>query len=253
MRRDRLILSPTKINTFLECPIKYRYVYVERIGRYYQRPKSFYSFGASLHAAIQGFHERGGPATQTPADLASHLEKSWISAGYKSPDEEQQHREQAHQMARDYFESAARRESRPILVEKPLYHNMGTFTLMGRIDRIDEWPSGELEIIDYKSGRLSVAAEDILDDLAMGVYQILTRGCYPDRQVLSTIHCLRTGVQATVEFPAEAIQETMEATHAVAEDILSRSWDERPEPPWKDACESCDFAELCRKLTARTA
>jgi len=251
MRRNRLILSPTKIRIYLECPLKYRFVYVERVGRYYQRPKSFYSFGASLHTAIQCFHERGGAATQTPGDLVEHLDRRWISAGYESPDDELRYREEARQLARDYFDAAAKREAKPILVEKPLYRDMESFTLMGRIDRIDEWPSGELEIIDYKSGRTDVTPADILDDLAMGIYQILTRHRFPGRQILSTIHCLRTGVQATVEFPDGYVEEVICSTQAIAESIFSRSWDEPPKPNWEEKCEACDFAELCEKSLRR--
>ena len=248
MRQGKLILSPTKIKTFLECRLKYRCVYVERIGRLYQRPKSFFSFGASLHGAIRDFHELGGPATQTTDDLLAHLERKWVSAGYESPAEEHRHREAAGQAVRGYFEAAAERQARPILVERPLYCDMNTFTLMGRIDRIDEWPGGELEIIDYKSMREMVTPEEVRDDLAMGVYQILTRRHFPGRHVLSTIHCLRTGAQATTEFSARDIEEVADGTRAVADDILSRSWDGPAEPEWGLRCEGCDFAPLCRSL-----
>ena len=225
----------------------YRFIYVDRIGRFYRKAKPYFSLGASLHSAIQDFHEKGGAETQTPADLEKQLEKTWISAGYSSPEEEKKQLETARKSLEIYFKSAAERKSRPLFTERMMSCDMQEFKLIGRIDRIDEWPTGELEIIDYKSGRFSVTAEQILDDLAMGIYQIITRSRYPDRRVLSTIHCLRTGFEATVEFPEDALKRIVEITKAAAADILSTSWTGDPEVEWKDHCEYCDFANLCRR------
>ena len=52
-------LSPTKISTFLECAVKYRYVYIDKIGRFYLRSRAGYSFGSTLHHVLQQFHEQG--------------------------------------------------------------------------------------------------------------------------------------------------------------------------------------------------
>ena len=52
-------LSPTKIRTYLECAVKYRYVYVDKIGRFYLRARSYYSFGSTLHHVLQDFPRAG--------------------------------------------------------------------------------------------------------------------------------------------------------------------------------------------------
>ncbi|MFY8051724.1 MAG: PD-(D/E)XK nuclease family protein, partial [Armatimonadaceae bacterium] len=45
-------LSPTKIRTFRDCPAKYRWEYIEKLGRFYRRPKPYYSFGTSIHSTL---------------------------------------------------------------------------------------------------------------------------------------------------------------------------------------------------------
>ncbi len=246
-RERKLILSPTKIKTFFECKTLYRFIYVDRIGRFYKKPKPYFSLGASLHAAIQDFHDKGGAETQTSEDLEKHLEQAWISAGYSTPDEEKRHWEAAEKSLKNYFKSAAARKSRTIFTERTMSCDMGDFKLKGRIDRIDEWPTGELEIIDYKSGRFYVTAEQIFNDLAMGIYQIITRSRFPDRRVLSTIHCLRTGQEATVDFSDEQIIQTVDIAKDAALAIMSTSWTGEPRPEWRDGCEYCDFSDVCRR------
>jgi len=49
---------------------------------------------------------------------------------------------------------------------------MGPFKLSGRVDRIDRHADGALEIIDYKSGRHEVTAEDVRDSLAMTILPV---------------------------------------------------------------------------------
>ena len=72
------------------------------------------------------------------------------------------------------------------------------------MDRIDEHLSdGALEIVDYKSGRLSVSEEDVKNALAMSVYQFLTKRLWPDRRVFATIHALRGGVMASASYSDE--------------------------------------------------
>ena len=60
-------LSPTRIGTYLECAVKYRYIYQDKIGRFYTKARAGFSFGSTLHNVLQDFHEQG--ATHTPGSI----------------------------------------------------------------------------------------------------------------------------------------------------------------------------------------
>lgn len=171
-------ISPTKIRIFLTCPLMYKLTYVTKVGRFYYAPNVGDSFGGSLHRAIHDFHSAGGHETHTPEQLAERLHSTWTSIGYSSQQEEKEHLELGVRLLQEYYANS-QTGATTIFTEKQLKEDMGEFYLVGRIDRLDEHPDGKLEIIDYKSGRMSVSEQEVADDLAMSIYQLLVKRKYP--------------------------------------------------------------------------
>src|SRR5689334_21595027 len=50
-------LSPTRISTYLDCAVKYKYIYQDKIGRFYLKARAGFSLGSTLHHVLQQFHE----------------------------------------------------------------------------------------------------------------------------------------------------------------------------------------------------
>lgn len=247
------ILSPTKIATYLECAMKYRYIYIDRIGRFYQRSRGYYSFGATLHRVLQSFHEEGGVASA--AEMLERYEGGFISAGYESPEQEREYREAGAEIVEAYHAATTElveREVETLLVEKSIRTDMGAFILSGRVDRVDRHPDGSLEIVDYKSGRMDTSEEEVAADLAMNLYQLILRRSHPGTRVFATIHCLRSGSQASAELSDSDAGHFEADIRALGEEILSRDW-EYVEPKRIEACEDCDFISRCERFWKRQA
>ena len=181
--KNKETLSPSKISTYLACPTKYKWTYIDKRGRWYLRSKSYYSFGTSLHSVLQRFHDDGDKGVTTTSEAIAALEESWIQAGYASQDEMMQALSEGKRIVENYIDNyvSAPVTSKTMFVEKLLKFDVGEFVLIGRIDRLDEREDGSLDIVDYKSGRSSVSSEDIATDLAMGCYQLLFRHHYPGK------------------------------------------------------------------------
>lgn len=240
-------LSPTRISLYLECALKYRYIYIDKIGRFYTRARPYYSLGSTLHQVLEGFHAEGGHASAE--EMAMDFEKRWISAGYETIEQEAEYRLAGSEMVALYHRAAAVRSAEGIstlLTERTLRMDFGEFTLMGRIDRVDRWPDGSLEIVDYKSGRMETSTEEIAGDLAMSIYQLLVRHQYPGSKVKATIYCLRTGSQASSELNGAQVDEFIHDLRNLGQDILQRDY-ESLSPERIPACETCDFLRLCKK------
>ena len=242
-------LSPTKLATFLACPLKYRWTFVDDRGRWYLKAKSYYSFGSTLHKVLERFHDGGDAGVSTTDEAIVAYEEGWIEAGYSSAEEMHEAFGEGKEILERYVGQALMRPSDAtvLAVEKQLRMPFGEeFDLIGRIDRIDEYPDGSLEIVDYKSGRSEVTTEDVASDLAMGIYQLLVRDRFPGRPVAATIVALRTGRFATHSLADDQASELIQDLWELGRIVLATNWEDK-QPVFKSVCPRCDFFELCRR------
>ncbi len=238
-------LSPTRIGTYLECAVKYRYVYIDKIGRFYLRSHAGYSFGSTLHRVLQEFHEAG--ARHSVEEMAAEMERRWIPAGYESEAQEQEHREAGRIIVAAYHEAHKERSEKQvetIATEKTISCDMGRFTLTGRVDRIDRHPDGGLEIVDYKSGRRETSPDEVLNNLAMSCYQLILSKMYPGTAVMATIYSLRSGSQTTVSLQGDALTRFEQDIITLGNEILDTKY-AGLEPAPVPACPDCDFLPRC--------
>lgn len=241
-------LSPSKITTYLACPSKFRWTYVDDRGKWYLRSKSYYSFGSSLHSVLQRFHDQGDQGVTTTAQAVAALEESWIQAGYSSQDEMMQAMSEGKAIVEKYVETIAAMPvtAKTLFVEKQIRADLGPFVLLGRLDRVDEHEDGTIEVVDYKSGRGTVNPEEVATDLAMGCYQLLLREHFPDRPVTASIIALRTGDKATAGFTNEEAEQFKRDLIVLGSEILERDY-EGLVPVGKPLCFDCDFQPMCKR------
>lgn len=241
-------LSPTKISTYLACPVKFRWTYVDSRGKWYLRAKSYYSFGNTLHQVLEKFHADGALGVRTTEEVMALYDESWIDAGFGSAEEMAEAYGEGKVILERHIEEEKRRPltARTLFVERQLRMDMGEFLLIGRVDRVDEREDGTLEVIDYKSGRESVDEDDVRFDLAMSCYQLLLRHRYPGRQVIGTIIALRSGASATASLSDEEAAELASDIQRLGARILSDEFHDFV-PSHKELCRNCDFLPLCRR------
>ncbi len=238
--------SPTRIGAYLECAVRYRFIYLDKIGKFYLHSSPELSFGSSLHQALQQFHAAG--AIATPDELRESLNTSWIRAGYESEQQDRDHLALATQIVETYHSDYNRTKAgvvETIATEKTISCDMGVFKLSGRVDRIDRYQDGSLEVIDYKSGRTEVSPEDIRDSLAMSCYQLILNDLYPETVVRGTIYCLRTGESSSYSMSPEELKSFRQTVVDTVELVLSAEWS-TIYPIEKEICKECEFASRCR-------
>lgn len=241
-------LSPSKITTYLACPDKYKWTYIDDRGKWYLRSKSYFSFGTSLHNILLRFHDQGDTGVTTTHEAVAALEESWIDAGYASHDEMMQALSEGKAIIETYVENfrAQPVTSQTVYIEKRLRLDCGEFDLIGQVDKVDEHEGGAMEIIDYKSGRATVTPQDIELDLAMNCYALLVQERHPNDSIMGTIIALKSGDRATYEFDKEALSQFRVDLLALGSEILHRDF-ESIVPVKKELCEACDFLQLCVK------
>ncbi len=238
--------SPTKLNTYLLCRVKYHWAYLTPYGKWLRRPNPAFAFGANLHRALEYFHNAGGAERLSPEAFHHAFEQLWSHAGFETAQQSEQFKQTGLALAQQYYQNQAEQppEAAVLFTERTLRRDMGRYILTGRIDRVDEHPDGTLEIIDYKSGRADVTDEQVRNDLALHCYALLLQEHYPDRPLRIAIYALRANRKASVLLSHEALEDFRQLLNQLVGQILDEDWD-LLNPQWIDHCAHCEFLRLC--------
>jgi RecB family exonuclease len=240
----KLRLSPTRIGLYLFCPKAYHYYYDRKLrwGKF----SAGHSLGGSLHRTLEAFH-RAGP-TDEVADLMDRFRSAWTSAGYRDAGEEAEHFAAGEAMLRSYFEGVARTGRETLFVERTVSQEYPDYVLFGKVDRLDRLASGELEVVDYKSGRLEVNEEDVRASLALALYQLVVARHHPETPVRAAIYCLRSGNTASILRGEAELAEIEEGFRITTTRILEET-EYAPTPG--PHCGECPFHRICPASATR--
>ncbi|CAB4718337.1 MAG: Dna2/Cas4 domain-containing protein [Actinobacteria bacterium] len=152
-------LSPSRAGDFLTCPLLYRFRTVDRLP---EPPSVDAVRGTLVHKVLEDLFDLPA-ATRTPDVALSLLRPSWDGLMLEEPAYADLHGDDAafdswwascESVLRRYFtlEDPTRLEpaEREVYVEALLGSKL---LLRGFVDRIDVAPTGEVRVVDYKTGR----------------------------------------------------------------------------------------------------
>jgi len=213
MPRRLFAATPSRLNTWLDCPRRYRMTYVDRPPPRKGAPWAHNSLGASVHNALAGWWRL--PAGQrTPEAAGRLLVTGWISDGYRDEMQSREVREQARDWVAHYVETLDPYDE-PLGVERIVATRTETLAVSGRIDRLDG-RGGELVVVDYKTGRHLLSTDDARGSLALALYALaaertLRRSC---RRV--ELHHVRSGTVVSWEHQPESLRRHLGRAEEIA-------------------------------------
>ncbi len=149
-------LSPSSVSSFKDCPLAFRFAYVDRLP---EPPSPAASKGTLVHRALEHLMCRA-PAERTldaalddlaraRADLQDHPDLTGLDL---TVDEWEAFHTDARRMVERYFELEDPTTVHPIGLELKLAAKIGKVTLRGIIDRLEIADDGEWVVTDYKTG-----------------------------------------------------------------------------------------------------
>ena len=219
-------LSYTSIHTYEQCPLQYRYRYVDRLE---WEAKPALSFGESLHEALEWFYSVKTPHPPELDSLLAKLKEVWVSEGYEDEAEEQRYLEHAHEVLTTFFTANVAKFRMPVAVEQRFELDQGEFVLTGKIDRMDRHADGAYEILDYKTNRKLPPRERLAADLQLPIYQHAAYsiwGVTPGK--LTLYYLLPNQKFSTRPWGEERIEGMLERLRDVARSIRSGAFDPTP-------------------------
>ncbi|GIH98901.1 RecB family exonuclease [Planobispora takensis] len=180
MPRRLYSCTPSRLNTWLDCPRRYRFTYLDRPAPQRGPRWAHNSVGISVHNALAGWW-REPYDRRTPAMAGILLSNGWIGDGFKDAGQSSAWRDRAREMVVDYA-ATLDPSHEPVGVERTVATRTSVLALSGRVDRLDQ-RGEELVVVDYKTGRRPMTADDARSSLALAVYAVassrmLRRPCH---------------------------------------------------------------------------
>ena len=188
----RPALSPSRAADFKQCPLLYRFRAIDRLP---EAPSAAQLRGSVVHAALEQLY--GLPAAARGPDAAlSLVESAWDRviaaepdlAGDLDPEQRIQLLAEARALLSGYYRLEDPTRFDPQSCEERVEVELADGTLLrGFIDRIDVAPTGELRVVDYKTGKAPPAARALAEFKAMfqmkfyAVALLRSRGVLPAR------------------------------------------------------------------------
>src|ERR1700754_4717087 len=180
MPRRLYACTPSRLNSWLDCPRRYRMTYLDRPAPQKGPPWAHNSLGASVHNALAAWWRL--PRHERTAEMAGTLLlRGWLTEGFRDAEQSRRWREVAREMVERYVADLDPDEE-PLGVERTVATRTDRIAMSGRIDRLDA-RGAELVVVDYKTGRHVLTADDARGSLALAIYavassRVLRRPCH---------------------------------------------------------------------------
>ena len=238
MRGDGVLLSATDIDTYRACPLRYKFARVFRIP---QEPTLHQRFGIAVHQVLERYHGADDEAPGDLTELLLLLDASWRRGGFGDSDEERQLRQKATAALTRYHERARSDDASPVWFERKFSFKLGPHLVRGRVDRVDRLPSGEYELIDYKTGRPR-SADQLANDVQLSLYAIGAREAWGLEATHGAYYYLLDDQKVAVSGDPERGEWIRSVAIEVAEGIKAQEFEPTPSPR---ACKLCDYQLVC--------
>jgi RecB family exonuclease len=262
--------TPTRLATWLDCPRRYRMSYLDRPVPPKGPPWAHNSVGASVHNALAAWW-RLPLARRTVAGAGTLVTQGWITEGFASDAQSARYRDWARSLVEGYVAGLDPADE-PVGVERTVGTRTDAIAVSGRIDRLDSRPRAdgeegtELVVVDYKTGRRLLTADDARSSLALALYalaasRVLRRECrrvelhhLPSRQVLAWEHTAET-LQRHLRRAEDIAEACADADERMRAPLPAKKYDEVFPPRTSPACGWCDYRRSCPEgqLAATTA
>lgn len=231
--KERKRLSYSGIQTYIACPL--RYWYLMECG--FKVPQAiFYSFGTSLHNALEDIHNLAKAGHKVSEKKIKELyDENWIPFGHRGRKAEDKHKAAGLQYILNYFRNHRDSFHEIHKVEELYTFPSGDFLISGRVDLLRRKADNQLEIVDFKTYKST------WPDYALQL-RIYAMACSEKERVGSLcVHYLKEDDCDFVSWGEDEYDETQTRIADILEGISKGDFS----PRVTGACRKCEFAGIC--------
>ncbi len=242
--------TPSRLASWLDCPRRYRFTYVDRPTPPKGAPWAHNCVGAAVHVALASWWKLD-EVKRTPEAAGRLVREQWSPLGFRDDAQAAEWRERAADMVERYAAGLDPAEE-PVGVERTVALKTDRLALSGRVDRLDR-RGEELVVVDYKTGRHILTTDDARGSLALAIYALAATRTMrrPCRRV--ELHHLPSGEVVSWEHSEESLARHLgraneiaaEASAAQAAAAADGDLDTAFPPRPSQLCSWCDYLSHC--------
>ena len=243
---EMLSLSFRKIDDYLSCPLKYKYVHILRIPivRYHS-----VVYGSAIHKAILDFYQAKIDKRRfSEKDLIKSFQTAWVNEGFLSRAHEEQRFSQGQQTLKRFYKQESEKPP-PAYIEQGFNFVLGKDKIVGRWDRIDQTPEGAV-IVDFKTSdtvtKQKQADKRVKQSLQLSIYALAYQMIKGELPARVEFHFVDTNLVGAAKRAEADLEKTRELIKEASRGIRSREFSARPE---YFACTWCAYREVCPYTT----
>ncbi|MEK7643957.1 MAG: ATP-dependent DNA helicase [Patescibacteria group bacterium] len=258
------------IKAYESCPYQYKLAHILKIPT---RKNASFSFGESMHLAMQKFYARiqelnsvsqeslfladnssespdpvaGARGIRAPAleDLYKIYEECWSGNWYKSKRQREEYHDKGRRIVKEFYDTHENHWTVPVVLEGWFRIKIDDNIIQGRIDRVDRLPDKSLEIIDYKTGKSKESVKGSDKDQLL-LYQLAVESL-PEYSHLGSVgkltyFYLNDNLETSFVGTAKELNKLKDG---LIETIAKIKTGDFVATPGKHVCPNCDFRDIC--------
>jgi len=238
-------ISYSSLDTYQNCPLKYKFQEIDKI----RTPKSKEAvFGSILHSTMKFIHTPGILSPTLDQSL-QHFSNSWNPAVFENEDEERAAFSQGVRIIQDYYQKNNPADFNILNLESRFQIEIGQegkkHIVSGIIDRIDRTEDG-FEIIDYKTTKKMPTQERVDTDLQLSVYLQAFLSQYPKEienidKIKVSLYFLKHGMKLSASRTVEQLKKSEE----LFLEVIALIEEGKFEPNVSPLCDWCGHQNIC--------
>ncbi|HDS59950.1 MAG TPA: PD-(D/E)XK nuclease family protein [Thermoplasmatales archaeon] len=244
--------SPSRIATYENCPLKFKFRYVDRRPALRGTIEAF--LGQRVHEALEKvYRDRQFHKEVSLDEVLDFYRQRWdremddticvVKEGYSPDNYRRMGEEYLHQYYRRYHPFD---QGTTIALEKLVSLPIGEgYTVRGYIDRLTE-KDGVYEVHDYKTSLTLPTQEDLATDRQLPLYALAVKHLYDDAEQLEMVwHYVAFDKELRLSTQPDRLESVRQETLAKIREIEQAIAREEFPPRQSALCPYCEYQELC--------
>jgi putative RecB family exonuclease len=253
-------LSYTQINTYMLCPLKYFFQYIEQIAWPF-KPEALV-FGTAIHRALEHYYlgrkeDRDVPVEELLAifQAAWEHEESDNTIRYKNGNTAEKLLQSARTMLETFLASVTPGKVLGVeehfsveLINPATQESLG-IPIEGRIDLIEQLPEGTIAVVDQKTACRPYNADKIAHDLQLTAYSyVMAQQGHDTNDMIQRFDVLlKNGTHKFISYQARRTEQDHVRFFKIAKSVLNGIQAGTFFPNRCFMCNDCTFAEPCKQ------